>query len=171
MCEAPSGCLLEGEPGIGKTALWERTVQTARDKVYEVLTFRASGAEATFAYGGVADLLEPALDRVHSGLSDAQRRAIDVALLRVDGVAERIEPRSVALAVLQILRALAIAGPVLVAVDDVHWLDDASARVLAFAVRRLDREPVGVLVSRRRGWKMLPSSWPGCCRHRASSTS
>jgi DNA-binding CsgD family transcriptional regulator len=156
MCEAPSGCLLEGEAGIGKTALWEWTVQSARDKTYEVLAFRASGAEATFAYGGLADLLEPALDRVHSGLSAAQRRAIDVALLRVEGPAERIEPRSVALAVLQTLRMLAVAGPVLVAVDDVQWLDDASARVLAFAIRRLDREPVGVLVSRRQGTEHAP---------------
>jgi hypothetical protein len=49
-----------------------------------------------------------------------------------------------------VLRLLAEATPVVLAVDDVHWVDRASARVLSFALRRLGREPVGVLVTERR---------------------
>ena len=59
--------------------------------------------------------------------------------------------RAVSLASLGCLRALARDGPVLVAIDDVQWLDPASADVLRFVVRRLDDEPVGVLASLRLG--------------------
>jgi DNA-binding CsgD family transcriptional regulator len=150
-CEGPAGCLVEGEPGIGKTALWDWGVQVAREKFYRVLTFRAVAAEATFGYCGLADLIEPVLDQVAGGLSMADRRAIEVSLLRVNEAPERIEPRAVALAGLHVLRALATTGPMLVAIDDAQWLDDASARALAFAIRRLEREPVGILITRRSG--------------------
>jgi DNA-binding CsgD family transcriptional regulator len=148
MAEMPVGCLLEGEAGIGKTVLWEQTVHSAMDKHHLVMPFRAVEAEATFGYCCLSDLLGPVLGHI-GDLPPAYRRAIDVSLLRVDGGSERIEPRAVAMAVLHVLRTLAGSRPVLIAIDDIQWLDDASARALAFAVRRLEREPVGVLITHR----------------------
>jgi predicted ATPase len=43
--------------------------------------------------------------------------------------------------------ALATSGPVIVAIDDVQWLDAPSARVLAFVVRRLDDAPIRILAA------------------------
>jgi DNA-binding CsgD family transcriptional regulator len=147
--EMPVGCLLEGEPGIGKTALWEQTVHAAMDKQHLVMPFRAVEAEATFGYCGMSDLLGPVLGHIGGELPPEYRRAIDVSLLRVDGGSERIEPRAVATAALHVLRTLAGSRPLLIAIDDIQWLDDASARALAFAVRRLERQPVGVLITHR----------------------
>jgi DNA-binding CsgD family transcriptional regulator len=113
------------------------------------MPFRAVEAEAMFGYCGLSDLLGPGLGHIGGDLPPAYRRAIDVSLLRVDGRSERIEPRAVAMAVLHVLRTLAALRPVLIAIDDIQWLDDASARALAFAVRRLERQPVGVLITHR----------------------
>src|SRR5439155_239630 len=61
------------------------------------------------------------------------------------------DQRAVSLALLDILDALARPTPVVVAVDDVQWLDASSAAVLEFALRRLRSEPVGFLASARTG--------------------
>jgi hypothetical protein len=74
-----------------------------------------------------------------------------VALLRAQPGAAPPEPRAIALALLNTLRALAAEQPVLIAIDDVQWLDPSSADALVFAARRLDGEPVGVLLARRPG--------------------
>ena len=59
--------------------------------------------------------------------------------------------RDVSVAVLAALRELARRAPVVLAIDDVQWLDGATAKVLAYALRRLENEPVGVLASCRSG--------------------
>jgi DNA-binding CsgD family transcriptional regulator len=55
--------------------------------------------------------------------------------------------RHAGVALLTLLRSLAQEAPVLLAVDDVEWLDGPSARTISFALRRLEREPVGLLVT------------------------
>ena len=77
-----------------------------------------------------------------------QRRALSAALLleEVEGAAP--EERTIAFAVFRLLAERG-GGPLLVAVDDVQWLDAASASVLAFAFRRLAAAPVAILVARR----------------------
>jgi hypothetical protein len=60
-----------------------------------------------------------------------------------------LEPASIALGLCNALRALAGAGPVLIAIDDVHWLDAPSADALAFAARRMQGEPAAFLLARR----------------------
>src|SRR2546430_33929 len=57
---------------------------------------------------------------------------------------------------LEFLRLLAVDQPVLIAVDDVQWLDVASERALGFALRRLDAVPVSVLATRRGTGGPLP---------------
>ena len=84
-----------------------------------------------------------------AGLPAPQARALEVALLRREPAADAPEPGAIALGVLNGLRALAAAGPVLVAIDDLQWLDPPSAEALGFAARRLDGAPVRFLLARR----------------------
>ena len=143
--------LVEGEPGMGKTTLWLEGVTRAMGAATLVLTARPSGAEATFAWAAVGDLLEPVPDAALDALPAPQARALRVALLR-DAPTEDApapDPRAVAVALRNALRSLAATRPVLVAVDDIQWLDSPSALALGFAVRRLRDEPCGFLLARR----------------------
>jgi DNA-binding CsgD family transcriptional regulator len=143
----PSALVVEGEAGIGKTALLEATLEQAAGSL--VLRARCAEAEAGLAYAGVADLLGWVTETVLAGLPSPQRQALEVVLGRAEVGQDPVEPQLVGRATLGVLQSLAAATPVLVAIDNVQWLDAASARTLAFAVRRLAAVPVGVLVARR----------------------
>lgn len=147
----PAVLVLEGEAGIGKTTLWEAGVDAAPSHGLRVLTSRASDAEAQLCFAGLTDLLDDVEGDVFTALPAPQRLALDVALLRAAPGKVPPEPRAIALGLLNVLRELASEGPVLVAADDLQWQDAASAEVLAFAARRLDREPVSFLLARRTG--------------------
>lgn len=141
--------VIEGAPGMGKTTLWLAGLQGAAERGWPVLSARPSEAEATFAYTGLGDLLEGIGDDAFAPISAPQRRALRVALLQEEPGSQRAEPGAVAVALLGALRGLARAGPILLAVDDIQWLDTPSALALGFAVRRLRDEPIGVLLARR----------------------
>jgi class 3 adenylate cyclase len=145
----PAGLVLEGEPGIGKTTLWEEGVRAARERSYRVLLTSPSGAESRLSFAALADLLEDTPAEVLAGLPAPQRRGLEVALLLADGGGPAPAQRAIAAAVLGVLRSLAAGGPVLVAIDDVQWLDPSSAAVLEFAFRRLREEPIALLLTRR----------------------
>ena len=74
-----------------------------------------------------------------------------MALLRAEAIGPDREQLAVSLAGLGVLRTVARSSPVLLALDDLQWLDGSSARVLAFVVRRLRDEPIGVFASLRLG--------------------
>jgi len=141
--------LVRGEPGIGKTVLWREAVEAAEGAGIMVLATRCVEAEMPIAFGGLSDLFDSGFLDVAGELAEPQRRALAVAL----GIEapSRDAPDDVTLprAVVAALHALAARGPVLVAIDDVQWLDAASRRVVAFAVRRVGPLPVGVLVTLR----------------------
>ncbi len=145
--DMPQALVLDGEAGIGKTTLFEAALAEAREQGYAVLSCRPVGAETAFSFAALADLLRPVLPEGLERLPLPQRRALSAALLleEVEGFVP--EARAIAFAVFQLLREGG--GPLLVAVDDVQWLDAASASVLAFALRRLAAVPVAVLVARR----------------------
>lgn len=147
--EGPRALVLHGGPGIGKTTLWEAGLETALELGLHVLRARPSEAEARLGLAALADLLEPVEDEVFSTLPPAQRHALEAALLRSSARARAPEPRAIAAAFLGVLRALAARGHVVVAVDDVQWLDPLSAEVLAFAARRLSDERVSFLLTQR----------------------
>jgi DNA-binding CsgD family transcriptional regulator len=138
-----------GEPGIGKTTVWQDAVDKARASSFVVLVARPVEAEAGLAFAGLSDLFEPLGDVVLAGLAEPQRRALEVALLRADPGRERIDQRAVSAGTRAVLEQLAKVAPVVVAVDDLQWLDRASMRVLQFAIRRLAELPVGVVASQR----------------------
>ena len=142
---------IEGEAGIGKTTLWRAGIDLATARGYRVLSTRAAQAETGLSYAALGDVLEPVANRALPDLPDPQRAALEVALLRTEATEPDLEERAVSLACLGVLRSVARESNVLVAVDDVQWIDASSARVLRFALRRLGDEPVGVLGSLRVG--------------------
>lgn len=129
----PAALLIEGEAGIGKTTLWSAGIDQACHRGWQVLTCRPVQAEAALSFSALGDLLEPVVEPVFAGLPGPQRRALDVALLRAEPGPEPPDQRAVAVAFLGVIRALAEATPVIVAVDDLPWLDRASAAVLEYA--------------------------------------
>lgn len=152
LARVPSGArvlVIEGDPGMGKTTLWLAGLDEATDRAWRVLSARPSDAEATYAYTGIGDLLEGVDEEALATLSAPQQRALRVALLREEPDGPAPDPRTLAVALLNALRGLARAGPVLAAVDDIQWLDSPSALALGFALRRLGDEPIGVLLARR----------------------
>jgi DNA-binding CsgD family transcriptional regulator len=147
--ESAAALVLEGEAGMGKTTLWTEGVAIAQARATLVLEACPAESEATFSFAGLGDLLGSMLDEALASLPDVQRRALARALVLEDDDGRPPDAHAVGVAVLGALRAFAAERPLLVAVDDVQWLDGASAGALGYAVRRLRGERVGVLLARR----------------------
>jgi DNA-binding CsgD family transcriptional regulator len=145
----PAAFLVEGDPGIGKTILWRAGIELAIPLGYRVLRATPATAETRLSFAALVDLLEPALADTLPKIPPPQRRALEVALLLEDSEGQVPDPRAVSLAFLGALRTLAEAGPLLIAVDDVQWLDGPSAFVLEFALRRLQQERILFLLAQR----------------------
>ncbi|HUK94074.1 MAG TPA: AAA family ATPase [Gaiellaceae bacterium] len=141
--------LLEGDAGIGKTVLWNEGGRLAREHGFRVLTSRSAHSETQLGYASVGDLLAPVVKETLPELAPAQRRALETALLMRPPDGPPPEVRLLGLALLSVVRALAQDGPLLLALDDVQWVDASSAEVLRFMLRRLEDEPVGVLATVR----------------------
>jgi DNA-binding CsgD family transcriptional regulator len=148
----PGVMLVEGEIGIGKTSILAAAQEAALERGCLVLTANPAELEMPLEYTGIADLLDPLPDSLTDALPLPQRRAIRVALLREEASGPSVDLRTVATAAVSILRRAARSQPVLMVVDDLHWLDLSSARVLAFVLRRLPPAPVSFLASVRTGW-------------------
>jgi predicted ATPase len=141
--------VISGEPGIGKTALWRTAVDLAETAGLRVLATRCAEAEMPLALGGVGDLIETALEEVADELAEPQRRALAIVVGLEAPLDEAPDPTALPRAFVACLRTLASRSPVVVAIDDVQWLDAPSQRILAFAARRLGDAPVGILVTQR----------------------
>jgi predicted ATPase len=132
----PSVVLIEGPPGIGKSALVDRFARASSD----VQVLRASGdeSESDLTYGLVEQLVR------FAGLAES------TALASKEGQAAGIEDHITAGArVLDLLGSLQEQGPVVLAVDDAHWADLPSLRALLFGLRRLVADQVLALIVTR----------------------
>lgn len=145
-----SAVVLEGDPGIGKTTLFRAGVSSARERGYTVLACRPSAPEVPLAYAGLGDLLEPVGPDVLGALPPPQREALEIALRLRDVGAAPADPGTISVAFRNVLRELSAAQPLLVAVDDAQWIDSPSAAALEFAARRLELEPLLLLMTVRR---------------------
>ena len=145
---AAGALILDGEPGIGKSTLWGAGVAAALGRHDTVLSARATQAEASMSFAGLGDLLDPVAEHL-AVLPARQQAALDVALLRRRPGVVAPSEREIGIALLAALRLLAADASVLLAVDDVQWLDRASAEVLGYALRRVRSEPIRVLLARR----------------------
>ena len=140
--------LIEGEAGAGKSVLWEAALERARAAGARVAAARPTEAETSYAHAALGDLLGSAPEALEE-LPLPQRRALEIALLLAEVDGEQPDQQAVARATLSALRALARDVPLVVAVDDVQWLDPPTAAVLAFAARRLSDERIGLLLALR----------------------
>ena len=145
----PGVLLLEGDAGIGKTTLWRRAVELASARSYRVLSCRGSSSEAQLSFVALGDLLGDALQDVLPQLPTPQAKGLAVALLVEEAEGSSQDQRAIALAFAGALRLLAGSQPVVVAIDDLQWLDRPSAFVLEFALRRLRGEAVAFLLTLR----------------------
>jgi DNA-binding CsgD family transcriptional regulator len=141
--------VIEGEAGIGKSTLWEAGVHTARERGSRVLAARPGEAEAQLSFCALGDLLASILDDVLLALPEPQERALAIALRKREAGADAPDPGTLAVALTNGLRAQSAQCSLLVAVDDVQWLDPASAAALSFAIPRVAREDVRFLLSWR----------------------
>lgn len=149
--DALAALVLEGEAGIGKTIVWSGIVDAAEAAGFAVLRARPAAAEASLTFSALGDLLEPVPDAVFDGLPPPQRRAVDAALLRAEPGTDGLEERVLGTALRSVLAALAEQRPVLLALDDVQWIDPPSAAALAYALRRSSDARIGIVASRRSG--------------------
>ena len=141
-----SGVLLvSGEPGIGKTVLLDEAVALATDM--RVLRARGAEAEREVPFGGLAQLLRPALGELDR-IPGPQRDALASALALRQGPADRF---TVGAATLSLLCRYAEHAPLALVVDDAHLLDRPSAEALLFTARRLLADPVVLLLAARTG--------------------
>jgi DNA-binding CsgD family transcriptional regulator len=147
---APAALVLEGEPGVGKTSLWEKGVELGIERGLRVLVARASGGEAKLPFAALVDLFDGVDADELASLPPPQLRALNVALYRADPTGPS-QAQVVALSVLTALRALTSRHRLLVAIDDIQWLDRASEESLAYAARRSDPGAVTFLCARRPG--------------------
>ena len=137
---------LVGEAGIGKTALLDDAAERAAGM--RVLRARGIESEAQIPFGALLELLRPALAMLDR-IPEPQAVALEGALALRRGPAQ--ERFAVGAATLSLLAAYAEEEPVVILVDDAHWLDGSSAQALLFAFRRLVADPIAVLIAVRDG--------------------
>jgi DNA-binding CsgD family transcriptional regulator len=153
--DGASVLVLEGEAGMGKTTLWQAGVVAAEERGVRVLHALPAESETALGFSGLGDLLDGVLDEALAPVPAGQRAALSRALVLQEADGAVPDAHAVGVAFLSVLRSLSADGAVLVAVDDVQWLDAASAGAVAYAARRLRGEQVGVLLSRRSGLESL----------------
>src|SRR5256885_11042829 len=136
--------VVDGEPGVGKTALLEYAVEAARG--FRVARAVGVEGEMELAYAALQQLSSASLDFLER-LPDPQRDALTVAFGLTAG--RPPNPFLVGLAVLGLLSEAAADRPLLCVVDDAQWLDRASARALVFVARRLLAEKIAFVFAAR----------------------
>ena len=153
--------LVEGEAGIGKTALVRSACNEARQLGMQVLTARGTELERDFPFGLVRQLFEPALAAAApeqradllAGAARLAARVVGLEQAGESGSAEGdrlVDPSAATLnALFWLTSNLSETRPALLAVDDAHWVDPASLRFLEFLLPRLEDLPVLVLVTAR----------------------
>ncbi len=144
----PAGLIIEGEPGIGKTTLWLQAADRAAARGMVVLSASGAVAEVTLTFAGLADLLDGVAPDVLAELDPAQQDAL--GRVSSGGEGPGANERLVAMAFGSALDRLSQSQPVILAVDDIQWLDARAAEqgksrasVLRDAVAAYRARPAG----------------------------
>jgi ATP/maltotriose-dependent transcriptional regulator MalT len=133
----PAALVMEGESGIGKTTIWLSALERAEESGFLVLSTRAAPTESVLAYSSLASLMDGVGEAAFDDLPPPQRLAVDRVLLRVTSDGPVIDQRAVAAGFTSLVERLADSSPVLIAIDDLQWLDPTSALIVSSAARRL----------------------------------
>ncbi|MFF0041942.1 ATP-binding protein [Streptomyces mirabilis] len=146
------GVLFHGPAGIGKSVLVAALLASlaAHDgSAGTVLHCSPAEEDTRLPFVGLIDLFARVPESCLEALAPAPREALRAALLRGREPVDDQSRLAVRVAVLDVLRNLAAAGPVLLVIDDLQWLDGPSAEVLAFAVRRVEGLGLRVVAAER----------------------
>ena len=149
--------VLEGDPGIGKSALLHVARSLASERGFNVLGTAGVEAESRVPFAALHQLLAGELGQAEV-LPDPDRTALLVCF----GLSEGARPGTflIAQAATMLLRSISIQQPVLMLVDDLQWVDPASLDVLTLMARRLMLDPVALVASVRTGYNVhLPESF------------
>lgn len=138
--------VVRGEPGIGKSALLLEAGRRASHSGMRVLTARGARSEQRLAFAGLHQLLRPLLGEVER-LPAKQRDALLSAFGMADGDASEVF--LIGLATLTLLCDSAARRAIALIVDDAHWLDRQTQDVLTFVARRLEADPIALLLATR----------------------
>lgn len=150
--------LIEAPAGLGKTSLLRAVYETAAEAGFVCLRARATELERDFAYGCVRQLLEPLVARV----SDPERNrlfegaaALSKPLFAPTDLSQRPPSADSAFSMLHglywLLNNITDEGPLVLAVDDIHWSDAESLRFFNYLAPRLDGLSLAVLATTRSG--------------------
>ncbi|MGD1348661.1 LuxR C-terminal-related transcriptional regulator [Mycobacterium seoulense] len=134
--QRPTLLVVDGEAGIGRTTFLLNALAEARERGFLVLAAQTAAAESGLSYAGLADLLG-GVERPGPDLPDPQQRVLTGVLSHAFVGDEVAHWRMLAAAFLALVERLSEEAPVLVAIDDLQWLDAPSRQVLGFAARRL----------------------------------
>ncbi len=146
--ESSAALVIEGEAGIGKSTIVRGALERASAAGLIVLAARLSASESALPYAALGDLLAAVDDDALSALARPQRDAIAVALDKANGT---VHSHALSRGLLELIRASSAAGNLLLAFDDVQWLDRPTASAVAFALRRLADSRLRVLLALRTG--------------------
>src|SRR3954447_1762412 len=149
VAEHGQALVLRGEPGIGKSRLLSVAARSARERGMTILAATGVQSEAQLPFAGLHQLLRPVRERA-GALPPIQRDALDAAF----GLTREVAPERyrIAMAVLDLLSDVAAEAPLLLIVEDAHWLDPPTAEVLAFVARRIESDPIVLLAAVRDGY-------------------
>jgi DNA-binding CsgD family transcriptional regulator len=146
--ESEPRLLLEGDAGIGKTTLWAAGLDEAGERGFRVLRAAPAAAERDLSFAALGDLLADLRDEI-GALPAPQRRALRTALLLEDATNSPPDQRTIAVGLTELLRRATSDVSLVIAIDDVQWLDAPSALAIDFAARRLNDHSVRLLATTR----------------------
>lgn len=142
-----------GDAGAGKSSLLDAVLtqvqqEDAEGEGWSILTASGVQAEAQLPYAALHSVLRPVMERTAT-LPAGQRSALRAAFGMEDAAGS--EPFLIALAALSALSDEAANRPVLLVIDDAHWLDRPSQDVIGFLARRVGREKIALILATRPG--------------------
>jgi DNA-binding CsgD family transcriptional regulator len=138
--------VIHGDPGIGKSALVHEFGRLARARGVSVVRTVGVPVEQGMAFAGLHRLLRPYLANANS-LPEPQRKALDAAFGRSGAATNDLF--LVALAALELLADATEGSPLLIVAEDAHWLDPDTLHALGFIGRRIELDPILLLITSR----------------------
>ena len=155
--ERGAALVVRGHAGIGKSALLAQASSLATDRGMLVMSATGVQSEANLPFAGLHQLLRPVLAHADR-LPALQRNAVMAAFGMTDAAAPDLF--LIALAALELLSEAAAHSPVVLIVEDAHWLDRSTADVLAFIGRRVESDPIVLLTAIREGTRARSADCP-----------